>query len=270
MFKFSFSMVMRNLHFDHTRVCLKLNHGGFIFLFVLLFLSCEREFSFEGCFKSSGPKTSETRLVGSYDSVLINDVFDVCLVNDTSSDVIIKAGQNIIPYINTTIKNNTLILENTMHCRWMNDYDHPVIYVPAKGIRQINLNKASRLFSNDTIDGYRLRIWALADYCEIDLVLNYDELRLKSSHATIADIRLQGYVRYSVLWAFHGCRIDASELTTKSTLVKNHSIGDFKVFASRRIEANLYSSGNIYYTGNPGQVELVKSESTGKLINVDE
>lgn len=239
-------------------------------ILILLPVGCEQDTFMEGCFKSAGKNTAEVRILDAYDSVFIDDVFDICLVNDTNHQVIIETGENMLPFIKTTVKNNTLHLENTSRCRWMRDYKRPVLYISAKGLYEIYINTASNVYSNDTIEGNRLRIWALSKLCEISLLLNYDQVRLKSSHATVADIRLGGYTRFLVLWTYHGCRIDATGLKTKSVLAKNHGIGDFKITATRRIEAHLFNSGNIYYIGNPEQVEIVTKESSGSLIKLDE
>ena len=242
-------------------------------IFIILILlqgGCEQGTFMEGCFKSAGKNTAELRILDAYDSVYIDDVFDLCLVNDTNHQVIIETGENMLPFIKTTVKNNTLYLENTSHCRWMRGYKHPVLYLSANNLREIYINTACKVYSNDTIEGYRLRLWALSKLCEIDLLLNYDQVRVKSSHATVADIRLSGITRFLVLWAYHGCRIDATGLKTKSTLAKNHGIGDFKINASMRIEAHLFNSGNIYYTGNPEQIEIATKESSGDLIELDE
>jgi hypothetical protein len=82
---------------------------------IALALATTSIFTFSNCTKNaifgSGPIVSESRVVGSFNSVTLDGSADVNISKGDSLQVTVKGFQNLVPLFTTTLQGNTLVLK---------------------------------------------------------------------------------------------------------------------------------------------------------------
>jgi hypothetical protein len=209
-----------------------------------------------------GTKDSLTVAVGIIDNVVIEVPCRLVLTNNNGNilkasgcDYILEGykyeneGQNLI----ISHKNAGLIQKEKM----------ADIYISPSNVLYITANAPCIITSPDTLAINQLTIVVngRGTYTETDMKVNCELLNLtvygrscQTSHL------LEGNATAS---NFHieGCtNIDASNLSSQIVTVTHQSVGDCKVWANQSLTATIYSTGNIYYKGNPS-VALSKQKS---------
>ncbi len=146
-----------------------------------------------------------------------------------------------------------------------------IIYSPS--FKTITANSACHISGRDTvnIDKLTIVVNGRGIYTTSDLIFKGDHFRLnvygginKSRHIISGKLSSAYYFIEGVT------DIEAKELTTKRTTVIHRSFGDCIVSDCDFLTVNIYSTGNVYYTGNPeinfSQNKNTMMNATGKLI----
>jgi hypothetical protein len=241
---------------------IQLKHLYLIIGFSLLLLfSCKNN----NCFYNSGEIVVEKRVIDSYSTLHIEDVFIIDFVPDTADFVEIEAGENVIPGIETELKDSILTIRNSNRCNWVRDLkDDPHITIHAKKIRNIELLGASEFYMKDTL---------IQDYFEFNISagISITSLLLKTKefhfgfHSGTGDISLKGSSEISYLFNAGSGYLWAKEFYSDQLYTTNASTGDSYVHAAERLVVRLRSLGDIYYTGNP-EISITEKLSSGNLI----
>jgi hypothetical protein len=65
---------------------------------VLFLVSCN---DVEDCIKGTGEVMLEERPVGFYDGITVSDDINLVILNDTARNLVVEAGENLLPEIST-------------------------------------------------------------------------------------------------------------------------------------------------------------------------
>jgi hypothetical protein len=232
-------------------------------ILILISQGCEKE----KCFYRTGEHVQKVLSDDKYFTVLSYGMFDIELVQDTNYYVEGVGGANEIDKVEASIKNDTLSLYNYNSCFWMRNYVRPLVRLHFSDIKRINLYETSYVFSNDSItDNFTMTVQCLM--ADVNLVFNNTDFFFYVHHKTGGRYIFSGKTDNVFLDGYYCSVIDASELKTRKTLIKNHSIADFKVWATDELNAQIYDRGNIYYKGSP-TVIIDTVKASGKLISID-
>jgi len=226
---------------------------------VLLLAACSKDNMFD-CFKSNGADVTETRTPGSFLVVAVNDQINLRVVNGSEFKVDVTAGKHIIKNIHTSIKSNTLSIENKNTCNFVRGYKREVnVTVTVPYIKKVeNLGVGTVTFD----DNFKQDTLLLLTESSGDIYVNgtYNEIRT-TSHGN-GDIYLNGscnslYVYMNGINFFRGLNMPIRDFIFVETL----SIGDCYVNATQspQLAYHIWSDGNIYYTGSPTKIEDVSS-----------
>lgn len=239
-----------------------MKHSLVIFLFFLCFfliVSCDR-----AMFDAGPPDSKKIDLQEGFSRIMINKTFDVTLVPDSVNKVIFKAGKNLLPEVDATIKDNVLWLDYDIHYNWSRKYEKIKAELHLKEIPVIQVMEPSRITTTDTFrtDHFSLEDWG--KFAEVNVIISVNSCSIGMSIDNFGSYKIRGVAANSYFSANGSASINASELVCQNSTVESSTIADILVHATKTLNVRLASSGKVYYWGNP-QISLVKT-GEGVLI----
>ncbi|MCF6212868.1 MAG: DUF2807 domain-containing protein [Flavobacteriaceae bacterium] len=232
-----------------------------LFFFVSLTITTVQAQWFNKHIKGKGRMTEVTRQVSDYDGVNVGGSFDVKLIAGKEGKIVIKAEENLIPYLITEVKNNQLKI------KWqkgisINSHKRIIVIVPIKEISKVSLAGSGDVYTeNCVIDTGNLKV-SLAGSGDISIALRTTNVSV--SVAGSGDIRLNGSTDSFKASIAGSGDIHAFDLKTKTASLKIAGSGGIRVSTSDMLKANIAGSGDIYYKGSPK--EDVHIAGSGSII----
>ncbi len=232
-------------------------------IFVLFAASCSKH----DCFKSSGSVQSEHRYLDEFDTIYINDYFQVALKTDTINKVEVEAGSQLIKNIKTDVSNNTLTINDLNACKFIKGYKAKKLTISTNDISKIIVNDGVELTSVDTLKFNRLLIRYFSDIGSCDLTVDCKRIIIDVWYAS-GEYKVRGKTNYLTLSMNSISSAYAYDIEADNVYATSNTLGDIHLGVKKYLYANIKNEGNIYYKGNPSSIKLVDSLGTGKLIKV--
>lgn len=231
-----------------------------------ILFACSRDHAFD-CFRSNGSDVTELRSPGTFTAIEVGSQIDVTIAQGSSYAVTVTAGDHVIKNIRTRVKDNVLEIENTNRCNFVRGYKRTisvVVTVPYlrqlihKGVGSVSFDAA---YSQDTLHVKAESsgdIHVSGTYTAINSVANAN-----------GDVYLNGSC--NTLYAYtNGTNFLHAENLLVADLIQVQalSLGNSYLNATQaaRINYDIWSSGNIYYTGNPTLIDLGEGTGKGQII----
>jgi hypothetical protein len=217
------------------------------------------------CFSTNGQVIQQVRKQPDFNQIDIQDNVSLILTNDTGSQVLVEAGQNIINGVITEVVDGQLLIRNNNKCNWLRDYNKPLnVYLSGNKIWAIKYTSSGNIVSTGTIklDSLKLEVWGGCG--TIDLSLDVWQGSFSLNLGTV-DLRLRGICAITTVYANDYGLYDGKELKTGYTYITNVGSNDCYVRASNYLDAKIGSIGNIYYSGDPKSIN-VQINGSGKLL----
>lgn len=243
---------------------------------VLLYTSCYRG----SCIKGNDLVTTEVRAVQPFTAISSEGSFDVYIIQDSVFEVTVEAESNLMPYIYTWVKGNTLVIKEQDHHCLNNNF--PIrITVRCKDIYSVALAGSGNIIGNTTLVSNSMEV-DLSGSGNIDLNIeapNVDAVIAGSGNmdlgiqATNVEARISGSGNIS-LWGETNrsdISITGSGNITAYGLIQDICFttitgsGNVFVFVNELLDVKISGSGSVYYKGNP-TVNAVISGS-GTVVN---
>jgi hypothetical protein len=201
-----------------------------LLFFTILSLACSISGNSHQEVKGSGSLISETRPVSGFSSVELASSAEVSIRIGESETVVVKTDDNILPYIRTTVRGDTLIIDTNPGVSVNTDLIQVVVTMKS-------LEKASLTGSGSiTADG-----------------LNEKEVTFSMPGS--GDITAFGTAQKVTIRLNGSGNIQCGELQAKSADVIIKGSGNVTVNASESLVARIPGSGNINYRGNPADIK---------------
>ena len=230
---------------------------------LLVLAGCQKSGS--NCMTNAGKIIFERRLVADFDTIDVGNYVNLYLTQDSANSVSVESGQNIIDGITTEVLNRTLFIRNINTCNWMRSYNTPVnAHISVKNLAKILYNSSGNITATTPISSSKFSFVAWGGAGTIDLNLSI----LEGSFALVmgtATIKLHGYATVNSVFSGDFGLIDARNLRTVYTYVKNEGSNDCYVNSSKFLDATISSIGNIYFTGAADSV-VTHIKGEGRLI----
>jgi hypothetical protein len=226
--------------------------------------TCKKDHLFD-CFKSAGKSITENRNAFYISKINIKNNVDVIIVPNSTYYIKVTAGENLIDGIITEISGNTLYIRNENRCNWVRSFDN--IYTVEVGMNQperIDYYGSGNITCKDTIRSAEFTFDCWNGSGSIDLIFNSSKTHINNNVGR-ADFHLSGYSGVSYIYLNDVAVLNAENLVTGYTFIRNRSTGNCKIRVTKELAAEIEYTGNIYYTGNPYRVDLVHKGS-GRLI----
>ncbi|MBK6282299.1 MAG: DUF2807 domain-containing protein [Draconibacterium sp.] len=230
----------------------------FSFFTLLLFAatSCIAEFNIRG----NGVEATEERAVSMFNKIKSSGDFDIQIINGDELEVLVTAEENILPYIGTSVSNNTLQIDiQGMHNVRNRLPMRVLITVPQLvSVKQSGSGSITAdYFSGDEMEFSLSGSGSISADVDADLVV--------ASISGSGWIIITGDSNESELNISGSGNIDSSELTVDNCNAHISGSGNMQVNALKLITAKISGSGNVYYTGNP--VTETNISGSGKLVH---
>jgi hypothetical protein len=230
----------------------------FSFFALLLFAatSCIEEFNIRG----NGVEATEERSVSMFNKIRTSGDFDIQIINGDELEVLVTAEENILPYIGTSVSNNTLLIDiQGMHNVKNRLPMSVLITVPQLvSVKQSGSGSITTdYFSGDEMEFSLSGSGSISADVDADLVV--------ASISGSGWILITGDSKESELFISGSGNIDSSDLTVDNCNAHISGSGNMQVNATKFITAKISGSGNVYYKGNP--VTDSNISGSGKLIH---
>ena len=235
-----------------NRICL--------FILSLLIFSCKKAEE-KSCFKSLGEADS---LVYSFDSTnqfILSERIKYTLYQDSTNQIIVKGGKNVIPKVAVTISDSIIEIKNENRCNFLRDKEAKIeVEIHSKHYHKIKASPTDSMIFKDTIVDKRLDIELLNGGGFMDLPMDVHQLRLDVIGG-VTHFKLSGEVKgFSQIFMKVNSYGDASELTAKYYSLYNNSTGDLSVnLEAAETIARVSGTGDIIYHGNPASLDIEKT-----------
>jgi len=240
----------------------------FVFLpSVFLCTECSKDHLLD-CVKSTGRIITLNRAGAKITSIELRQNVNLVVRTGAGRYIKVTAGEHLQDGIITEISGNKLFIRNENKCNWVRSFDQTnSVEVGLDTLKQIDDYGSGDIQTSDTVfaDDFAFNSWNASG--TITLLLHAGTTHL-NNHIGRTDIHASGISGVSYVMINDTGQLDAYELYSGYTFLRNESTGDCKVRAEKEIDAEIRYVGNVYYRGSPPVVNSNIS-GTGKLIKAD-
>jgi hypothetical protein len=228
---------------------------SFYTMLLIAATSCIDDLTIHG----NGIEASQRRPETGFNKIISSGDFEVQITKGNEFEVVINAEENILQYIETSVSENTLLIDIPGWHGVRNQLPMKVnITLPTlAGIKQSGSgNITTDYFTCDKMDLYISGSGSISAAVDANIV-----------DATISGsgwIKIAGDANQSNFVISGSGNIDSYNLLVNSCNANISGSGNMMVNAVKSIYAKISGSGNVYYTGNPG-IE-VNISGSGKVI----
>jgi len=212
--------------------------------------------------KGNGNVITETRTTSDYDGISVGGSFDVILVKGKEGKITLKGEENLLPYIETKIKGNSLKIQFKKNVN-VRTTRRLTVTVTFEDIDHLSLGGSGNVSSNDLIKTSNLKI-SLGGSGNIEAKIDADNV--KASVAGSGNIKLTGDAEELKCSIAGSGDIKAYGLQTDTTRASIAGSGSVRVSVKTKIKASIAGSGSVYYKGKPAYVDS-NSAGSGSVVN---
>lgn len=233
-----------------------------VVVLLLFFSACKKENACD-CIKRTGSIITETRTLTGFDKVWVEDNLNVFITQDSSFDVEIEAGKNIVPLIKAEVgSDGTLTLQNKNRCNWTRSYDKPFnVYIKMPVIKYITSNGSGDIKSVNTITTSALDVETKSSG-NIELTLN--NTTVTSHMFGYGDVTLHGVSQNHLCSIGGDGFLYCSDLVTNYTYLHTFTDGFCYVNATNLLTCVIDKKGDVFCYGHPATIEKTQN-GTGQL-----
>lgn len=211
----------------------------------------------------TGPSVTVARQLGEVRSVDLEMNANVYLVKGDKSGIVIKAQQNIIDVLSTTVNDGVLEIKSKESI----SVTEPIqIWVTMQGLEEVELSGSGSIQSDTDFSQEDVEI-DLSGSGNISLKLSVEKLDAELSGS--GDLTLFGKAGKAKLELKGSGNILAQNFDIDQCQVVLSGSGETKVKVNSSLDARIDGSGNVYYKGNPQKVKSDVSGS-GKVEKLEE
>jgi hypothetical protein len=207
----------------------------------------------------NGNVESEIREIDSFHAIEASSGLKVFVeFGEMSSELEVVADENLLEYISTEVDNGVLKIKSQRNIRRAASKD---VFVKAGEIDKINVSSAADIIGENLLYTDKLRI-GVSSAGDLELELQADDIRVEVSSSGSATLR--GDARQLFVNASSAGNLNAFDLIVEHADVNVSSAADAKVHATKSIDADASSAGNVRYRGNP-ESKNISSSSAGSI-----
>jgi len=200
-----------------------------------------------------------SRSIGPFNEIVVSGKLDVLIVQGDTEEVIVYEEGHSEGQVNISIRGNTLKLN--LLDGWLKGDRRIPVKIIYKDIHKIRVLAGAELQSDNTIIADQFEVKANSG-AEVELKLEVGNL--EGSAAEGAVLKLYGQAETQYVTASTGGEYNAEALSCVNTHVKANTGGEAHVVATKFIDANANTGGEIRYSGNPEE-KYTRSNLAGDI-----
>ena len=242
---------------------MKTNKLFLITVFFLLIISsaCGVIPDFGQTIEGSGNIITEERDVSGFDRVSLSGFGDVTIEQGDVESLTVSTDDNIMPYVQTEVKNDTLILDfdDKGRNRGYNPTDGIKFNLVVKDLSRMDISGAGSIEMNELKTEKLLADLSGAGSLEISS-LTADELVVRQSGAGTVFVsgQVQGQeLSHSGVGSYH-----AADLESETAIIEISGAGSATLWVTESLDIDISGLGNIIYYGTPRIIQNVSGLGT--------
>jgi hypothetical protein len=197
--------------------------------------------------RGNGNLITQDRNVGGFSGVQASGSFDVHITSG-ANELKIDAEDNILPYIETTVENNTLRI-STKEGFWLQPKRDVKIYVAAPDFQRVEVHGSGNIIGDNTINSNNSMNISIDGSGDIRMAVHSPNVHARISGS--GTIRLSGETTV-FNGEIHGSGdIKAFDMKAAESKVEIGGSGSAEVVAANKLNVEVNGSGDVRYIGNP-------------------
>lgn len=208
--------------------------------------------------------------ISEFDCIYVEDIFEIFLLQDTICKIKVEGGNNLLPNLDFILDSEkNLTITNNNSARWSRDYDKIQLYISIDTLQKFELRAPCKVSCLDTLFSPYIYFISIADYAEMDILLNSHYCYVVNSGTSGGSFTIRGNTDTFKFWARASYKINAQDYKANHVIVKSESIGDCYIYAKESIQAEILRDGTVFYKGTPETIEYVNDRAKERLIKLD-
>lgn len=197
----------------------------------------------------------ETKSLPYFNEIESNGLINIFLEQGSNQSAVIEADNNIMPFINVSVKGNTLQV-NTKDNVSIDKFTKLNVYVTFKDIEEIDLNGVGNIESVNPLTLSKLNI-ENSGVGNIKLNLKCDEFKFDLNG--VGSATLTGNVKNAVINHNGVGNLKAFDFIADVLNIQSNGVGNAEINSEKEFYISLNGMGNIFYKGNGIVKELSKN-----------
>ena len=195
--------------------------------------------------KGSGDVVKEERQIGSFNAIEVGGAFDIILKQGTAEKCMVEADDNLIGYIVTEVKGNTLKIYQEKGFR---DAGELNLYISFVELENIEISGAAELEAKDKLELGDFGLIA-SGASEVEMELEAAIIRLNISGAT--EVKMKGNAD-KLKGDFSGAsEFDGWDLKVKEAEIEASGSSDVEINVSEELKIDASGASSVDFKGNP-------------------
>jgi len=220
-------------------------------MFILQGYSCIVDFN-------HGPKEKEKRNVSGFEAIDVSHGIDVYLTMGSSEYVEVETSEDLLEHLVTEVKGKTLKIYFDRSFNWSNE---ATVWIQARDINKITTSGGADLIGENVVETRELEMNASGG-SDIKLEVNAGNIEVEVSGG--ADVKLSGFTEMLVVNTSGGSDFNSYDLTARRAELEASGGSDIKVTVEEKLDARASGGADIYYKGDPENVNS-NSSSGGDI-----
>jgi hypothetical protein len=216
--------------------------------------------------EGSGNIITEERNVSGFDRVTLAGFGEVSVEQGETESLTVSTDDNIMPYVRTEVRNNTLILDfdDKGRNRSYNPTDGIKFNLVVKDLNRIDISGAGSFEVNTFETEALLAYLSGAGNLEIyDLTASELVVRQSGAGTVVVSGQVNGQeLTHSGVGSYH-----AAELESETAIIDISGAGSATVWVTASLDIQISGLGNVIYYGNPRITQDISG--LGKLVSGD-
>jgi hypothetical protein len=209
-----------------------------------LLFACNRGNEIAG----SGTIVQEQRPLESFSAITVEGNYEIVLRHG-AAELMIETDDNLLPYIETDVKRNTLRLSSKENIRGS---DGVTIRISYPELENLTISGAAKITHEGTLSGRDLEIAVKgAAMLELDVDVRKVELNMDGA----SSLKLSGRANQLDAHLDGAGNLAAYELQVRDASIRLSGIGGAQVYVTDNLQARVSGVGNIRYRGNPQNIQ---------------
>jgi hypothetical protein len=220
-------------------------------------------FSFNGKVQGSGVIVQEQRGVDGFTEVVLSEKGDLFIEFGDHEELVIEAEDNFQDYLIASVENGVLeILKSPQNITLVTGY--PInYYLTLTSLESITVKNSGDVEITEIQgESFSVRVTGSGSVFIENLNVEYLDVELTSSGGLVIE---EGWVSSQDIYLSSSGEYAGSAVESIHTTVRCSSSGNANVNVTNSLEADLSSSGSVYYIGDP-TIEILDVSSTGKVV----
>ena len=218
------------------------------------------------CFTDAGAVTKTDRNISPFTKIVLYDNIHLVLTQDTVEKLTVEGGKNVLPQIETSVKEQILTIKNNVDCNWLRRPGETItVYASVKNLEQVDYNGSGNITATNTLTSPVLFFYSYKGAGNIDVDITAD-VAGAYIHQENADITLRGSANRFFTYTNARGSINLKGLQVKNMVMEYGGVRDATINVTENLDVIIYHTGNVYYKGTP-QVKL-QTHSSGQLLHL--